>query len=93
MKEEVNREKYLVMYKKLKGILYRIRQRKDALGETGKQILIPKLLRTRVMEVAHDSIFRGYLEIKKTEDRIQTNFYWPGMNKDVTVDAAYYDHG
>ena len=36
------------------------------------------------MEVAHDSIFGGYLEIKKTKDRIQTNFYWPGMQGDVT---------
>ena len=31
------------------------------------------------MEVAHDSIFGGHLGIKKTKDRIQTNFYWPGM--------------
>ena len=84
MKEEVNRGKYVVAYKKLKGILYRVRQRKDIPGETGKQILVPKLLRTRVMEVAHDSMFGGHLGVKKTEDRIQTNFYWPGMHRDVT---------
>ena len=36
------------------------------------------------MEVTHDSIFGGYLGIKKTKDRIQTNFYWPGMQGDVT---------
>ena len=84
MKEEVKRGKYVVAYKKLKGILYRVRQRKDIPGETGKQILVPKLLRTRVMEVAHDSVFGGHLGVKKTEDRIQTNFYWPGMHRDVT---------
>ena len=84
MKEEVNRGKYVVVYKKLKGILYRVRQRKDIPGETSKQILVPKLLRTRVMEVAHDSMFGGHLGVKKTEDRIQTNFYWPGMHRDVT---------
>ena len=72
----------MVAYKKLKGIS--VRQRKDIPGETGKQILVPKLLRTRVMEVAHDSVFGGHLGVKKTEDRIQTNFYWPGMHWDVT---------
>ena len=36
------------------------------------------------MEVAHDSIFEEHLGIKKTKDCIQTNFYWPGMQGDVT---------
>ena len=30
------------------------------------------------------SIFEGHLGIKKTKDRIQTNFYWPGLQGDVT---------
>ena len=34
--------------------------------------------------MAHDSMFGKYLGVKKTEDRIQTNFYWPGMHRDVT---------
>ena len=38
VKGEVNRVKYLVTYKKLKGILYSVRQRKDIPGKTGKQI-------------------------------------------------------
>ena len=84
MKEKVNRRKYVVAYEKLKGILYRVPQRNDIPSETGKQILVTKLLRTRVMEVAHDSMFGGHLGIKKTENRIQTNFYWPGMLRDVT---------
>ena len=37
----------------------------------------------KVMEVAHNSIFGGHLGIKKTKDRIQTNFYWPGMQGDI----------
>ena len=37
------------------------------------------------MEVAHDSIFGGHLGIKKSKNRIQTNFYWPGMQDDVTT--------
>ena len=36
------------------------------------------------MEVAHDSIFGGHLGVKKTKDRIQTNFYWLVMLNDVS---------
>ena len=36
------------------------------------------------MEVAHDSILGRHLGVKKTTDRIQTNFYWPGMHNDVS---------
>ena len=36
------------------------------------------------MEVAHDSLFGRHLGEKKTEDRIQTNFFWPGLHDDVT---------
>ena len=46
--------------------------------------MVPKTLRKKVMEVAHDSIFGGHLGIKKTKDRIQTNFYWPGMQGDIS---------
>ena len=45
--------------------------------------MVLKTLRRKVMEVAHDSIFGGHLGIKKTKDRIQINFYWPGMQGDI----------
>ena len=38
--------------------------------DTRNQILVPKLLREKVTEVAHDSLFGGHLGVKKTEDRI-----------------------
>ena len=70
-------------FEKRQGILYRIRRRIDGLRETWKQIMVPKNLRIRVMEVAHDLIFGGHLRVKKTKNRIQTNFYWPRMHNDV----------
>ena len=73
-----------VKFEKRQGILYRIRRRIDGLGETWKHIMVPKSLRIRVMEVAHDSIFGGHLGVKKTKNRIQTNFYWPRMHNDVS---------
>ena len=57
-----------VKFEKRQGILYRIRRRIDGLEETWKQIMVPKSLRIRVVEVAHDSIFGGHLGVKKTKD-------------------------
>ena len=43
------------------------------------------------MEVAHNSLFGGHLGVKKTEGRIQTNFFWPGLHDDVTSFCRSYD--
>ena len=75
LKDTVRKGDYEIKYKKRRGILYRIRNRVDGLGECSKQIMVPKTLRRKVMEVAHDFIFGEHLGIKKTKDRIQTNFY------------------
>ena len=73
LKDAVRKGYYKIRYEKRRGILYRIRSRVDGLGECFKQVMVPKTLSKKVMEVAHDSIFGGHLGIKKTEDRIQTN--------------------
>ena len=48
---------YEIKLEKRRDILYRIRNRVDGLGGCSKQIMVPKTLRHKVMEVAHDSIF------------------------------------
>ena len=82
--DAVRRGDYEIKYERRRDVLYRIRNRVDGLGECSKQIMVPKILRRKVMEVAHDSFFGGHLGIKKTKDRIQTNFYWPSMQGDIT---------
>ena len=52
-------------------------------GKPVKQVMVPKQLRPRIMEVAHGSIMGGHLGIKKTTDKIQSAFYWPGIQGDV----------
>ena len=74
----------VVSFEKRGGIWYRIRQRKDDVGDPRKQTLVPKSLREGVVGVAHDYLFGGHVGVKKTEDRIQTNFFWPGLHEDVT---------
>ena len=84
LKDAVRKGDYEIKYKKRRGVLYRIRNRADGLRECSKQIMVPKTLRRKVIEVAHDSIFGRHLGIKKNKDHIQTNFYWPGMQGDIT---------
>ena len=47
-------------------------------------IYVPKSLRTRVLELHHDSISAGHFGIKKTSELISRNFWWPKLSKDVT---------
>ena len=69
-------------------------QRKNEVGHTRKQILVPKLLSKKVKIVAHDSLFGGHLGVKKLESRIQTNLFLPGLHKDVTsfCQSSYVCH-
>ena len=81
--EAVIRKGYEVSYRKKRGLWYRIRKRVDSKNEKTNQILVPKKLRRKVMELAHNSVLGGHMGIKKTEDRILSNFFWPGMHQDV----------
>ena len=64
------------------GILYRIYKHPIVNdGKPVKQVMVPVQLR---LEVAHGSIMGGHLGIKKTTDKIQSAFYWPGIQGDVT---------
>ena len=89
LKDTVRKGNYEIKYEKPRCILYRIRSRLDGLGECSKQIMVSKTLRRKVMEVAHDSIFRGHLGIKMTKDLIQTNLYWSGWKVTLLVSADH----
>ena len=47
------------------------------------QIVVPEELRGRIIALGHDSLWGGHMGIEKTEDRVRTSFYWPGLHKDV----------
>ncbi|GFO17318.1 gypsy retrotransposon integrase-like protein 1 [Plakobranchus ocellatus] len=49
-----------------------------------KQVVLPKSLREYVMSVAHDSIAGAHLGIRRTKDKVLRNFYWTGVDDDVT---------
>ena len=67
-----------------KGILYRVFQNPQVNDENPvKQVVVPRVLRMRVMALAHDSILGGHLGVKKTTDKMLSNFFWPGIGGDV----------
>ena len=48
-----------------------------------RQVMVPKKLRHEVLRLGHEGILAGHLGIKKSSDRITTNFYWPGISGDI----------
>ncbi|PIK41284.1 hypothetical protein BSL78_21861 [Apostichopus japonicus] len=56
-----------------------------------KQLVVPTKFRNQILTVAHDSPMAGHLGTKKTIDRIQAYFYWPGLQADVKRYCASCD--
>ena len=74
-----------ISYEVKSGILYRIYKHPFVNGgKPVKQLMVPVQLRPRIVQVAHGSITGGHLGIKKTTDKIESAFYWPGIQGDVT---------
>ena len=55
----------------------------DRNGEDRDQIVVPKSLRDYVLTVAHEGLLSGHGGIRRTISRIYSNFFWPGIYKDV----------
>lgn len=67
------------------GVLYRVYKHPYVnSGKPLKQVMVPVQLRSRIMELAHGSLMGGHMGIKKAADKIQSAFYWPGIQGEVT---------
>lgn len=66
------------------GVLYRkFQSEKVDNGKLFCQVLVPKVMRTQVMKLAHDTILAGHLGVRKMTDKILSEFYWPGVKSDI----------
>ena len=52
-------------------------------GNAVKQLVVPKEVREKVIRVAHDGLLSGHCGIKRTKDRVLSNFYWREVDEDV----------
>ncbi len=65
----------------IEGTLYRQFQGVD--GQKHYQLVVPRILRTEVMKLGHETMMAGHLGTRKTTDRIISEFYWPGCKSDI----------
>ena len=74
-----------VSFEEKDGVLYRSYKHPHVNGgKPIRQVMVPTPLRRQLMEVAHESIMGGHMGMKKTADKIQKAFYWPGIQGDVS---------
>ena len=52
-------------------------------GRTFTQLIVPQQYRTLLMKLARESVMAGHLAIKRTMQKVLSEFYWPGINSDI----------
>ena len=48
------------------------------------QIVVPKIYRSEILSLAHETPVSGHLGVNKTYQKILNHFYWPGLKADVS---------
>ena len=76
-----------VCYFKQNGILMRKWRPVDASADDEwqvvHQIVVPKVYRQEILNLAHDSPMSGHLGVNKTYNKIINHFFWPNLRHDV----------
>lgn len=67
-----------LMYKYIEPSLKNVTQ-----DETNWKHVVPKNQRNKLIQLNHDSQKSGHLGIYKIYHRLLSNYYWPGMHRDV----------
>ena len=70
------------------GILMRKWRPPDVSAEdewtVNHQIVVPRVYRPEILNLAHDTPMSGHLGINKNYHKILNHFYWPGLKSDVS---------
>ena len=48
------------------------------------QMVVPKIYRSEILSLAHETPMSGHLGVNKTYHKILNHFYWPGLKTDVS---------
>ena len=77
-----------VCYYVKNGILMRKWRPPDVSAEdewtVNHQIVVPRLYRPEILNLAHETPMSGHLGVNKTYHKILNHFYWPGIKSDVS---------
>ena len=52
-------------------------------GKIFEQLIVPEQYRELVMQLAHESILTGHLSVTSSVHKVLSEYYWPGIYKDV----------
>ena len=52
-------------------------------GKIFEQLIVPEQYRELVMQLAHESILTGHLSVTSSVHKVLSEYYWPGINRDV----------
>lgn len=66
------------LYKYVKGEMNEVQEE-----ENKWKLVIAKKDRKELLKQSHDNVISGHLGVYKTYNRLLTNYYWPGMQRDV----------
>ena len=47
------------------------------------QLVVPQQYRKTIMKLAHESIMSGHLAVKRTIQKVISEFFWPGFSSDI----------
>ena len=61
--------------------MYRVTEHKGVVKE---QLIVPREYRRQVFKLGHEGIMSGHMGHKKTLDRVQGTFFWPGMVSEIS---------
>ena len=71
-------------YFKRNGLLYRKFSTPNVeQGKIFEQLIVPEQYRELVMQLAHESILTGHLSVTNSVHKVLSEYYWPGIYKDV----------
>lgn len=70
---------------RIDGVLYQLWVDPSGARTTQRQLLVPKKMRKKVLEVCHDSLLAGHQGTQRTVNRMKQRFHWPGLSRDVKM--------
>ena len=56
----------------------------DDVWAVNHQIVVPKICRSEILSLAHETLMSGHLGLNNTYHKILNHFYWPGLKTDVS---------
>ena len=65
------------------NLIYKFSSSNVEFGKIFIQLVVPQQYRKMVMKLVHESILSGHLAVKRTIQKVLSEFFWPGIACDI----------